>query len=84
MKNTIRLYRRVSLLKTSKKNCKNKKQTNKEKNRGEYSVHTRYDVIAEFKTLQLYKFVKSDQHVTKLCARPCIHKTNKIVPLKKG
>ena len=35
---------------------------------------------AEFKTLQLYNFVKSDQNVTKLCARLFLHKIDKNMP----
>ena len=44
-----------------------------------YSYNCGYDVTyAEFKTLQLYNIMKSDQNDTKFCTRLFMHKVNKI------
>ena len=42
-----------------------------------------YDVTyADFKTPQLYNFLKSDQNDTKLCTRLFLHKINKKYAIK--
>ena len=69
VKNTIKLYRFIFI-----KLTKNSERRN-------ISYVRWYDVTsAEFKTLQLYDFRKSDQNATKLCTRLFIHKINKNMP----
>ena len=52
--------------------------------RNESYFHGYNVTYAEFKTLQLHKFVETDQSVTKLCTRFFLNKRNKNMLKKQG